>query len=104
MQKEVVIVKDGDCVRAILPPDIDHHAAKGIRESIDLALCSLPRRILLDFSNVVFMDSSGIGLIIGRCEKAKRYGATVELVGVSADIMRIIRICGIEKIKDLYIV
>ena len=49
------------------------------------------------------MDSSGIGLIMGRTEQARKYGISVELVGVRTDIMRLMRICGIERIKDLYI-
>lgn len=104
MEKDVVIIKEGEGIRAVLPSDIDHHSAKNIRENIDRALTSLPRRLVLDFSGVSFMDSSGIGLIIGRSVEAGRYGIPVELVGVRGDIMRLIRICGIEKIHDLYIV
>ena len=104
MEKDVVIIKEGRGIRAVLPSDIDHHSAKNIRESIDRALSSVPCRLVLDFSEVSFMDSSGIGLIIGRSEQARRYGIPVELVGVRGDIMRLMRICGIEKIRDLYIV
>ncbi len=105
MEKEAVIIKAVQgALRAVLPSDIDHHAAKYIREGIDAALIeNMPRRLILDFSRVTFMDSSGVGLIIGRCEMAKKYAISVELVGASADIMRLIRICGVEKIKDLYI-
>lgn len=106
MEKEALTIKDeGSALRAILPSDIDHHGAKFIRERIDASLSeNMPRRLILDFSRVTFMDSSGIGLIIGRCQAAKKYAASVELVGVSNDIMRLIRICGVEKIKDLYII
>ena len=105
MEKEAVIINyEGDALRAVLPRDIDHHVAKYIRGNIDREMAQrLPRRLVLDFSAVTFMDSSGIGLIIGRTEQARKYGIYVELVGVSADIMRLIRICGVEKIKDLYI-
>ena len=104
MEKDVVITSQGECLRALLPSDIDHHGAKRIREAIDARLIqTMPRRLVLDFSRVTFMDSSGIGLIMGRTEQARKYGISVELVGVRTDIMRLIRICGIERIKDLYI-
>ena len=104
MEKEVVIILEGDGLRAILPMDIDHHSAKRIRESIDRAMVeNMPRRLVLDFSSVVFMDSSGIGLIIGRCETADRYGMRVRVVGLSEGLLRIVRLCGIEKIKNLSI-
>ena len=104
MEKDVIITREGECIRALLPSDIDHHCAKLIREKIDAELSGAYCRLVLDFSRVTFMDSSGIGLVIGRTEQARRYGITVELVGVSTDIMRLMRICGVEKIRDLYIV
>ena len=104
MEKDVVISFGQECVRAVLPRDIDHHEAGGIREKIDRALIEhIPRRLVLDFSRVAFMDSSGVGLIIGRTEAARKLGCTVELVGASESVMRLIRICGVERIKDLYI-
>lgn len=105
MEKEAVIIStEADALRAVLPKDIDHHIAKYIRGKIDSSLMeNMPRRLILDFSRVTFMDSSGVGLIIGRCELARKFGTSTELVGASPDIMRLIRICGVERIKDLYI-
>ena len=105
MEKEAVTISlEGNALRAVLPRDIDHHAAKFIRGSIDRSFVeNMPRRLILDFSCVSFMDSSGVGLIIGRSELAIKYGSVTELVGISPDIMRLVRICGVERIKDLYI-
>ena len=105
MEKEAVTISlEENAMRAVLPKDIDHHIAKYIRSSIDRSFVeNMPRRLILDFSGVSFMDSSGVGLIIGRSELARKYGAVTELVGISPDIMRLVRICGVERIKDLYI-
>ena len=104
MTKDVIIEHMGEVMRARLPRDIDHHSAKSMREEIDRALAELmPKRLVLDFSDVAFMDSSGVGLVIGRVEVAKRYGTAVELTGAVGGIMRLLRICGIERIEDLYI-
>ena len=104
MKRDVVILNEGTTLRAVLPCDIDHHRAKIIRREIDGAMeRNMPQRLVLDFSEVSFMDSSGIGLIIGRTEQARKCGATVEILGASDELMRLMRICGIERIKDLYI-
>ncbi len=104
MEKDVVISFGDEWVRALLPSEIDHREAAALRESIDRSLMErAPRRLVLDFSRVGFMDSSGVGLVIGRTEAARKIGASVELVGASPTVLRLIRICGVEKIKDLYI-
>ena len=104
MQNRVQFSKDGARVTAILPGDIDHHLARSLREQIDRELEGGGIELLiLDFSAVRFMDSSGIGLIIGRCELAGRYGARVRLKGLSESLVRLVRLCGIEKIKNLSI-
>ena len=104
MDKNVVFFENGAALTAVLPGDIDHPVAKPMREEIDRRMKSSGAELLvLDFSKVGFMDSSGIGLIIGRCETADRYGMRVRVVGLSDSLFRIVRLCGIEKIKNLSI-
>lgn len=95
---------DGSRLTAILPGDIDHHLAKTLREEIDRELSGSEAELLvIDFTAVRFMDSSGIGLIIGRCSAAEKCGARVRIKGLSDSLMRIVNLCGIEKIKNLSI-
>ena len=104
MQNRVQFLHDGATLCAILPGDIDHHLARSLREQIDRELLLVGAELLiLDFSAVRFMDSSGIGLIIGRCESASGCGARVRVKGLSDSLMRLVRLCGIEKIKNLSI-
>ena len=82
--------------------DIDHHSAKRIREKVDSDIREfLPKSLILDFSGVSFMDSSGIGLILGRVAITEKIGAKVKVSGLSASQMRIFRMAGIEKIKGV---
>ena len=86
-----------------LEGEIDHHSAGGLRERIDMAFDPTDcRQIIFDFSDVTFMDSSGIGMIIGRYKNAKKRGGTVTIAGMSPEIGRIFQISGLAKIIDSY--
>ncbi len=62
-------------LRVMLQGEIDHHSAGQLREQIDCRLEELlPKRLILDFTGVTFMDSSGIGLVMGRVRQAAAYG------------------------------
>ena len=102
--KEAKIFADGKEVRVAISCEIDHHSAKTIREAVDEAIeRHRPSLLVLDFSAVRFMDSSGIGLILGRVVAAERIGAEVELRGLFGDILRLVRMSGIEKLRCLKI-
>lgn len=95
----VVISQNRDVMRAALSGEIDHHTAKELREDIDNALqCAQPRRLVLDFSGVGFMDSSGIGLIMGRYRLTQEWGCRVELTGAPPSIARMIRLAGLGRL------
>ena len=92
----VKIEKRSGCVIATL----DHHTAKNIRESIDSEVEKTKPKILkLDFNKVNFMDSSGIGLIMGRYKLMKLLNGDLELINVSQRIGKIMRLSGIYKLK-----
>ena len=63
----VTLLQRGGAIIAQIEGDLDHHSAAGIRADIDHAVrVSEITRLVLDFSRVTFMDSSGIGLVMGR--------------------------------------
>ena len=100
----VKFFEDGETLTARLAPEIDHHSARGMREDIDEMLFKTsPAVLVLDFSEVKFMDSSGLGLIIGRSEILRERGAEVKLTGLSNMLRRIVKLSGIEKIKNITI-
>ena len=63
---EVKTEREGDTLTALLRGEIDHHAAGGLREEIDTAVLQTgAKTLILDFSGISFMDSSGIGVVLG---------------------------------------
>ena len=90
--------RDG-VVTAKLSGEIDHHIAPQIRGDID-AQCerSRPSRLVLDFGKVGFMDSSGIGLIMGRYRMISLLGGRLEVVNIPPNLKKIFVLSGLENL------
>lgn len=79
--------------------EIDHHAAEKIRRKVDDEITRhMPRKTIFDFSRVTFMDSAGIGMLIGRYKMMKLIGGSLEIVNISQTVRRILEMSGINKI------
>ncbi|MBP5289777.1 MAG: STAS domain-containing protein [Clostridia bacterium] len=77
--------------------DVDHHTSLGLREEIDRQMtAAAPRRLVLDLSGTEFMDSSGLGLILGRYRKAREAGCELVLLRPTPAILRILRLAGVD--------
>lgn len=86
-----------------LKADLDHHTAMAVRESADTLLArSHAKHILFDFTGVEFMDSSGIGVIMGRYRQVIFQGGRVGVMGVGPNVDRIFRMSGLYKIIEQY--
>lgn len=94
----------GSALRAEITGEIDHHTAKPIREEIDRQIYAhTPKEVTLSLSGVGFMDSSGLGLVVGRLVTAKEVGCTLTLTGVNPRIMKIFEMAGLERMRGLTI-
>lgn len=83
--------------------EIDHHTAEEIRISIDKEFKRYnSKNIIFDFKGVTFMDSSGIGMVIGRYKETQKQGGSVCVSNISADAKRIFDISGLHKIIKVY--
>ena len=79
--------------------EIDHHSAKPIREEIDEAAeRGKPRDMVLDFRDVSFMDSSGIGLVMGRYALMQELGGKLHTVNMSSHISKVMRLAGLDRL------
>lgn len=79
--------------------EIDHHRAEILRRNADYEIQRRnPKRVILDFNNVYFMDSAGIGMVIGRYKTASMIGAKIEMKNVKPNIRRIFDMTGVLKI------
>lgn len=82
--------------------EIDHHSAVGVRVQIDEKLFSdRPKTVYLDLSSIDFMDSSGLGLIMGRLATANRYGGQLIVLDPSPAAQKMIRLAALERIVQI---
>lgn len=86
------------CVRG----EIDHHGAVSVRTSMDRRITQdQPGRVLLELSAVDFMDSSGLGLIMGRFALVKQYGGTLAVLDPSPAVVKIMALAGMERMVPI---
>ena len=82
--------------------EIDHHSASFLREKMDAALYEYraPTAVLV-LDQISFMDSAGLGLILGRYSRQKEWGGCLRLEKPSAEILKILRLAGVERMLPI---
>ena len=86
-------------VTAYLDGEIDHHTAKDTREQIDGSISeNEPELLILDFRDVTFMDSSGIGLVMGRYRQMQAIGGEVHISNLSPHIKKVMKLAGMDRL------
>lgn len=91
-----------NCLMIRLPEEIDHHQAGYISENADKHLIRKEvRNVVFDFESTRFMDSSGIGIIMGRYRKISCFGGKVYAIHVDKQIQRIFEVSGLNKIVEV---
>lgn len=96
-------LEDKNLIIEFMVPELDHHITNEVRDGIDNILNSKPiKNIIFDFKNIKFMDSSGIGVIIGRYKKISNEGGKVSVVNVNARVKKIFDLSGMNKIISIY--
>ena len=99
---QVTLKQDGKTLTALLSGEIDHHWAAILREKIDeRAAAAAPAILILDFSAVTFMDSSGIGLILGRVRLLQFWKGHVVLCGLSPNLGKMVELSGIASLAAI---
>ena len=93
----------GKCLVVAISGEIDDHHAAALREKIDRKYMGSGRRdIVIDFGGVTFMDSSGIGMIIGRYKTVTARGGKLYAAGMSKAVRRIFDVSGLKRIIPCY--
>lgn len=91
----------GTTLVAKLDGELDHSCASEIRERIDKEVCmGGMKNLVMDFDKVDFMDSSGIGVLIGRFKRIKALGGKMLVIRTSPQVDRIIEVSGLKSIMD----
>ena len=89
-------------IRVFFDGEIDHHAASLLRVSIDSAITrKRPKRLILDFGDVTFMDSSGIGLVMGRYKLMQTVGGSIRVENLSPGAYKVMRLAGLDRLGEL---
>lgn len=98
----VKIINEDNKVIALLSGEIDHHNAKSLRQDIDFSLReNQPEELIMDFSEVGFMDSSGIGLVMGRYKLMQEIGGNLVVRNPPAHIKKVMRLSGIDRLASI---
>ncbi len=96
---EISMDEAKNILTAYIIGDIDHHNAKPVRDKIDNALYLYrPKELLMDLSKVDFMDSSGLGLILGRYTKAKELQCEFAILNPCDMVIKILSLAGADRI------
>jgi len=100
--EQFAIIDNYLCIR--MPREVDHHGAGWIRENADrLLLDEQVQNIVFDFEDTTFMDSSGIGIIIGRYRKIACFGGKVYAIHADARIRKILRASGMSAVIEVLV-
>lgn len=92
----------GDELLVRISGEIDHHSAVYVRGEIDKKIAELcPKRTVIELSGIDFMDSSGLGLIMGRVQKMRAVGGELILRDPNERVIKIFKLAGLEKIVKI---
>lgn len=94
------VIDDYLCVR--LPEEVDHHKSAYICENADkLIVREQVSNVVFDFEATRFMDSSGIGIIMGRYKKIACFGGKVFIIHADRQIKRMLYMSGLHKVIEI---
>ena len=100
-------VTKNNAVIAELSGELDEHSAVSVRESLDTLLQDLTNNhfveVIFDFSKVGFMDSTGIGVLLGRFKKWNAKNLQICIANPKSNVDRVLRLSGIYQLMPLYI-
>lgn len=94
MNSDIRVIKDIMVVR--LKGELDHHSAFNVKNQIESYLDKVSiKKILFDFKDINFMDSSGVGMIIGRYKTVQKRGGKIGVVNLSDRVKKIFEMSGL---------
>lgn len=92
-----------NCLTIFLPREVDHHNAESIRKEADKVITGRHiKYVIFDFQDTEFMDSSGIGVIMGRYRKIYLLGGELWAIHANARMRQILNMSGVTKIMQIY--
>lgn len=82
-----------------LTGEIDHHSAPAIREQMDRDIYFFrPKKVIMALDGIDFMDSSGLGLILGRYTKIRDMQGSLFIEDPTPEIEKILKLAGVDRL------
>ena len=96
---EVEFISDKDCIRVVLSGEIDEYGARTVRASIDDVIENTRdlRSMIFDMKNVTFIDSTGLGFVLGRYKKLRSRHAELLLANVPRQVDKVFCASGVYR-------
>lgn len=96
---EIKTSTDDAVTTVYLKGDLDHHNAAPLREHVDAVIRQChPQKLVLDFGGISFMDSSGIGFVMGRYKLIQSMGGQLQVRGATPRMEKVMRLAGLERL------
>ncbi len=86
-----------------LKGELDQHSAVRLRCNLDQKIFEGTNHLILDLSELDFMDSSGIGIIVGRYKNLSALGGQLSVAGAKTYVDKILRLAAIDRIIPMYL-
>ena len=103
MQSKIKVYEENKILIAMISGEVDNFVTKKFRETIDYEILSKNLKgLIIDFGNVSFVDSSGIGFVIGRYNLMKKESGFIVLSGLNDYCEKIFKISGIFRLINHY--
>ncbi|WP_244833307.1 anti-sigma F factor antagonist [Clostridium sp. BJN0001] len=100
---DISFTRKKDVLIISLIGELDHHSAEDVRSKIDDRIDRDEiKKVILNFNNVSFMDSSGIGVIMGRYKKIKSREGNIVIAGMNSSIDKMFKVGGLYNILTKY--
>lgn len=94
--------RSGGILTIGLSGEIDHCVCEALRGEVETMIADAQiKRLILDFTDVSFMDSSGVGMIIGRYKTMRARGGSVGAIGLHPPVDRLFRLAGLHRIIQI---
>ena len=89
-------------LRISLSGEMDHHNAVAVRTELDALICEEhPKKVVIDLSGIGFMDSSGLGFVMGRYALMQKLGGEFILEAPNERVMKIFELAGLSRIISI---
>lgn len=100
VEEEFKVIDHYLCIK--MPKEVDHHNASKITKQADEMICkSEVKNLIFDFSDTEFMDSSGVGIILGRYKKITCFKGKVYAIHANLQVRKILHMSGLQKIIEI---